>query len=212
MRVLALSDTHGNHKKFRSLPDADIFLHAGDFTRYGSGAEEFAVWFHNLPYRRKFLTLGNHETSDSVRKYPLDHWRALFGPLLLLDRGARVAMNGREVVILGLPHATKLESIPPGVDIVLSHEPPYRILDDVRGGGHAGSETIAALLRESDAPVHAFGHVHARGGQTETRDRITHINAATRGVLFDLSRGDDAQILATVRPDPGSRFTDVERP
>jgi len=186
VRVLVLADTHGNHKKFRSLPEADIFLHAGDFTRYGSGAEEFAVWFHKLPYRVKLLTLGNHEGKDAVQKYRPDQWQALFGPLLLLDRGARVKANGRDVVILGLPHETALPQIPSGVDIVLSHEPPYRILDATYGGGHAGSETIAKLIGETDAPVHAFGHVHARGGESERREHVTHINAATRGVLFEL--------------------------
>ncbi len=199
MRVLVLSDTHGDHKKFRSLPDADVFLHAGDFTRYGSGAEEFAVWFHKLPYRTKFLTLGNHEGKDAVEKYRLDRWRALFGPLLLLDRGARIKVRDRDVVILGLPHATTLPQIPSGVDIVLSHEPPYRILDATYGGNHVGSETIARLVRACDAPVHAFGHVHARGGETERRERITHINAATRAVLFELS-GRTIQVLETVRP------------
>lgn len=199
MRVLALSDTHGNHKKFRSLPDADIFLHAGDFTRYGSGAEEFAVWFHRLPYRVKLLTLGNHEGKDAVQKYSPDQWQALFGPLLLLDRGARVKIGGRDLVILGLPYATKLPQVPSGVDIVLSHEPPYRILDSTFGGGHAGSEAIAELVREADPPVHAFGHVHARGGEAERREHVTHINAATRGVLFELS-GRTARVLEVVRP------------
>ena len=186
VRVLVLSDTHGDHKKFRSLPPADIFLHAGDFTRYGAGAEEFAVWFHKLPYRVKLLTLGNHEGKDAVQKYRPERWRALFGPLLLLDRGARVSANGRDVVVLGLPHATALAKIPEGVDIVLSHEPPHRILDATYGGGHAGSETIARLVRDCDAPVHAFGHVHARGGESERHGSVTHVNAATRAVLFEL--------------------------
>jgi Icc-related predicted phosphoesterase len=199
VRVLVLSDTHGNHKKFRSLPDADIFLHAGDFTRYGSGAEEFAVWFHKLPYRAKFLTLGNHEGKDAVQKYRSDQWQALFGPLLLLDRGARVNVRNRDIVILGLPHATAIQQIPTGVDIVLSHEPPHQILDATYGGSHAGSETIARLIRECDAPVHAFGHVHARGGESETIGAKTHINAATKGVLFELTK-DGARALERSLP------------
>ena len=199
VRVLVLSDTHGNHKKFRSLPDADVFLHAGDFTRYGSGAEEFAVWFHQLPFRVKLLTLGNHEGKDAVQKYRPEQWQALFGPLLLLDRGARVKVGGRDVTILGLPHATALPQIPSGVDIVLSHEPPYGILDATYGGGHAGSETIAALVREAAPPVHAFGHVHARGGAHDVREATTHINAATRAVLFEFS-GRTARTLQVIRP------------
>ncbi len=82
---------------------------------------------------------------------------------------------------------------------MLSHEPPYRVLDATYGGSHAGSETISRLVRACDAPVHAFGHVHARGGEAERHERITHINAATRAVLFELSGG-TVRVLETIRP------------
>ncbi len=199
MRVLVLSDTHGMHAKFRSLPDAEVFLHAGDFTRHGSGAEEFAIWFHRLPYPVKLLTLGNHERRDAAQQLSADHWRALFGPLLLIDRGARVAVGGREIVVFGLPHATAARRIPPEVDIVLSHEPPYGILDDTHGAGHAGSEAVGSLVQDALAPVHAFGHVHARGGEIEVRGAVTHINAATRAVLLELS-GRQSKVVSTHRP------------
>ena len=187
---MALSDTHGKHGRYSQLPPADVFLHAGDFTNYGNGAEEFAIWFHGLPYKLKLLTLGNHELSDSVAYRPPEHWQSLFGPMLLLDRGVRATIGGVPLTVFGLPHAPKTETIPAGVDIVLSHEPPYRILDATRGGGHAGSERIADLVTQARPKLHVFGHVHADGGKTETVDGIARVNAATRAVLY------------TLRPDP----------
>lgn len=183
---MALSDTHGKHARFNDLPPADVFLHAGDFTNYGNGAEEFAMWFHQLPYKLKLLTLGNHELGDSIAYRSTQHWQSLFGPMLLLDRGVRAEIAGESVTVFGLPHAAKTERIPAGVDIVLSHEPPYRILDQTRGGGHAGSEHIALLVREARPPLHVFGHVHADGGKTEGIESTVHINAATRAVLYTL--------------------------
>lgn len=32
MKILHLSDTHGLHKNLRSLPEADVIVHSGDFT------------------------------------------------------------------------------------------------------------------------------------------------------------------------------------
>ncbi len=187
IRVLALSDTHGRHTRFRGLPAADVFLHAGDFTRYGNGAEEFALWFHRLPYKLKLLTLGNHECKDAVAPLSRTHWESLFGPMLLLDRGVRSSIGDRTITVLGIPHGTQLQSLPSGVDIVLSHEPPYKILDRTHDGGHAGDEHVAALVRDSDARVHVFGHVHAQGGEFCTEGHITHVNSATRAVLFELT-------------------------
>ena len=34
IRVVCCSDTHGNHRKI-DIPNGDIFIHAGDFTRFG---------------------------------------------------------------------------------------------------------------------------------------------------------------------------------
>lgn len=185
-RILALSDTHGKHARFKELPPADVFLHAGDFTKYGNGAEEFAIWFHQLPYKLKLLTLGNHELADSIAYRSKQHWESLFGPMLLVDRGVRAQIGDALLTIIGLPHGTKMESIPSGVDIVLSHEPPYRMLDRTRGGGHAGSERIAALVQQAAPRLHVFGHVHADGGKTENAGNTTHVNAATRPVLYTL--------------------------
>jgi calcineurin-like phosphoesterase family protein len=189
MKILALADTHAHQRSFSRLPEADVFLHAGDFTRYGNGAEEFAVWFHRLPYKLKLLTLGNHERKDSVIKYDLEHWRSLFGPMLLLDRGVRATVGRRDLVVFGMPHATQTVEIPAGVDIVLSHEPPYGVLDRTHGGSNAGSEQVAALVERARPPAHVFGHVHAQGGASRAIDATTYINAATRAVLFELQNG-----------------------
>lgn len=199
IRVLALSDTHGRHSRFHDLPPADVFLHAGDFTRYGNGAEEFALWFHRLPYKLKLLTLGNHERKDAVAQMPAAHWESLFGPMLLVDRGVRAAVGDRTLTVLGLPHGTQLQHLPSGLDIVLSHEPPYKILDQTHDGGHAGEERVTELVQSGDARVHVFGHVHAQGGNVYEDRRITHINVATRAVLFELTEA-SLRVVSTHAP------------
>ncbi len=63
MKILHLSDTHGLHKNLRSLPEADVIVHSGDFTFAGSEEEayDFMNWFCNLPYEHKVFIAGNHD-------------------------------------------------------------------------------------------------------------------------------------------------------
>mgnify|MGYP002387639698 CR=1 FL=1 len=41
VRIFATSDTHDKHYKFdfQNLPKADIFIHAGDFTKFSRRSE-----------------------------------------------------------------------------------------------------------------------------------------------------------------------------
>ena len=39
LKIIHLSDTHGVHRRLRNLPEADIFVHSGDFTMSGSEIE-----------------------------------------------------------------------------------------------------------------------------------------------------------------------------
>lgn len=52
MRVLQLSDTHNQHAQLANLPAADVIVHCGDFTEYGTEEEvlDFLNWFAKLPY------------------------------------------------------------------------------------------------------------------------------------------------------------------
>ena len=78
MKILHLSDTHGQHKNLRSLPEADVIVHSGDFTFAGSEEEayDFMDWFCNLPYEHKVFIAGNHDMcmgqtilADSPKKF-----------------------------------------------------------------------------------------------------------------------------------------------
>ena len=65
MTILAMSDTHDLHHKIdiASLPKADIFIHAGDFTKMSMEAEldRFRQFLKMLPYKHKIVIAGNHD-------------------------------------------------------------------------------------------------------------------------------------------------------
>uniref|UniRef100_A0A1I8NXL7 Calcineurin-like phosphoesterase domain-containing protein n=1 Tax=Stomoxys calcitrans TaxID=35570 RepID=A0A1I8NXL7_STOCA len=61
-RVVCMSDTHSltHYMKF-DIPDGDIFIHAGDFTKCGRMVEvvEFNQWIGTLPHKHKIVIAGN---------------------------------------------------------------------------------------------------------------------------------------------------------
>jgi predicted MPP superfamily phosphohydrolase len=76
-RFVCISDTHDNYDF--DLPDGDILLHSGDFTRNGTEQEiqRFFDWLKSLKqYRLKIFIVGNHEskrfyTKKRYKKLPL---------------------------------------------------------------------------------------------------------------------------------------------
>lgn len=64
MTILHISDTHNSHKELGKLPEADVIVHSGDFTRAGTETEayDFMDWLCDLPYKHKIFIAGNHDT------------------------------------------------------------------------------------------------------------------------------------------------------
>lgn len=58
--VVCISDTHGTQPP---LPDGDLLLHAGDFTRWGTFRELQAhlTWLAQQPHKHKVVIAGNHD-------------------------------------------------------------------------------------------------------------------------------------------------------
>ncbi len=179
-----MSDTHKRHKRL-ALPDADLFVHAGDFTNFGDGAEEFAIWYWQLPYKQKLLVLGNHETVHATQPRSLETWRKLFGPTLLDNETREVRAGDERLIVYGAPYGCKNFSAPPsGISLAITHEPPYGILDTA-SGGHIGEREIGDFIERTRPDTHVFGHAHASGGRREQLGATLYVNAATRSVLIE---------------------------
>lgn len=69
--------------------------------------------------------------------------------------------------------------IPPDTDILITHEPPQGILDEVEPGVSVGSAFLReAVLDRVKPSFHVFGHIHQAYG-TSRVDGTTFINAST---------------------------------
>ena len=203
MKLTCISDTHGRHELI-TVPDADMILHAGDCTNTGTTEQiiEFCEWYGKLPHKYKVLIAGNHDwgferDKDKHQKICEDN-----GIIYLQDSGCEIegikiwgspqtpefcdwAFNcWRSQRIADLAYYNRYDfigkywdMIPEDTDILLTHGPPYDILDKCRSG-HVGCELLAKKIEDSGIKYHIFGHIHE--GRGEFFDGVTkYINAAS---------------------------------
>lgn len=180
MRILHISDTHGCHRRLRDLPEADVVVHSGDFCMVGSEGEaiDFMNWLCDLPYAHKIFICGNHDD-------------CLYGANISgLDSNVHYLCNsGVEidgVRFYGVPMFTadcltdrqqrNIEKIPDATDVVITHTPPYGILDFADGINYS-DEVLLARVSALRPRLHLFGHIHSQHG-IQTAHGTTFSNAA----------------------------------
>ena len=168
--VLHISDTHGLHKRLGELPPADVIVHSGDFTMAGSEAEtvDFLNWFCELPHPHKIFICGNHD-------------ECLYGASIDgLDNNVYYLCNsGVEidgVKFYGVPmfmadciserQNRNYMAIPDDTDVLVTHTPPYGILD-YDDNIHYGSEKLLQRVLVVSPRLHLFGHIHRQHGVTD---------------------------------------------
>lgn len=180
MNILHLSDTHGAHRSLGRLPEADVIVHSGDIAMNGSSSEalDFMRWFSALPYAHKIFVAGNHDA-------------CLYGAFIDgLDSNCHYLCNSsveiEGVTFYGVPMFMEdcssgrqkefYEMIPDGVDVLITHAPPYGILDQ-DGSIHYGSYELLSRVTAVRSRIHLFGHIHKANGLKE-RGETVFSNAA----------------------------------
>lgn len=200
-----ISDTHGLHndleKKFE-LPNADILIHCGDVSNVGyeHDVRNFLEWFGNLrQYPYKIFIAGNHDflfennklivqelISETQEKYSkngeihyledsgVNIWGLNFWGIPVTKPFNNWAFNRPEDKL-----QQHWENIPDNTDVLITHGPPYNILDFISNKNeHTGSESLKDnILNRIKPKIHCFGHIHNQYGAT-TIDNIKFINAS----------------------------------
>ena len=190
-RIVTISDTHSRHRKISTMPEGDILIHSGDATNRGGIDEiaDFNQWLGELPYKHKIFVAGNHDwlferspefapTLMSNAHYLRDNFIVVEGLKIYgapwqprffdwafnLDRGAAIAQKWR--------------MIPADIDVLITHGPPYGILDEVPyRHEHVGCEELLPVVQRIKPRAHIFGHIHAGYGMVE-QGGIKFVNAS----------------------------------
>ena len=166
MRIVQISDTHGKHHLLKNLPEGDVIVHCGDFSDNGTEEEvlDFLNWFIELPYPHKIFVTGNHDLclwdADDIEDLPENvHF--------LQDKG--VTIEG--VHFFGIAYNHKPDIIPTTCNVLVTHEPPFGILDGTMGMNWGSSKILEEVLRIKPR-LHLFGHAHNDSGLLESNDTI----------------------------------------
>jgi predicted phosphohydrolase len=198
LTIVCISDTHELHREL-DVPNGDILIHAGDFTMFSKSAVailDFNEWLGDLPHRWKILIPGNHEffleadlsrrslisnatvlINDDIEVAGLKIWGS---PLTPLYGGAFGLSSPAD-------RARLYAEIPDDVDILVTHGPPYGILDRSPGTlHHVGSPQLLEAVTRLKPRLHVFGHVHGAHGLVSIDDTL-FVNAALLGPGGDLS-------------------------
>jgi Icc-related predicted phosphoesterase len=78
------------------------------------------------------------------------------------------ALAGRRPNLLdGDEMAAKWALIPDEVEILITHTPPYGMLDRSRAGRHFGCPDLQRRMHDLQPRIHSFRHVHESAGQQE---------------------------------------------
>ena len=174
-RIVAIADTHNSQP---ALPEGDVLIHAGDLTGRGSlpELERVADWLRSQPHAHKVVIAGNHDFALQRNQVAA---RALFHGLTFLEdsevtlAGLRIwgspwqpwfhdwAYNARR----GPEIDAKWRLIPEGLDVLVTHGPPYGFGDMVHDGERAGCEDLLRHLARVKPRLHLFGHIHEDRGE-----------------------------------------------
>lgn len=188
LRIVCIADTHELHREL-DVPDGDILIHAGDFTMFSRSRAailDFNDWLGELPHRHKILVPGNHEfflEQDPSRCHLISN------AMLLVNKGVQIEglkMWGSPVTPLyggafGLSSAADRAAlyarIPDDVDVLVTHGPPYGILD----GGQRGDRELLNAIWRLRPKLHVFGHIHGANGMASAGNTL-FVNAALLGI------------------------------
>lgn len=206
MRIVAISDTHGQHRKLK-LPKGDMVIHAGDISKRGHPVEieDFLDWFGNLKFKHKIFIAGNHDffledahpdiigrmipknvvylNDSGVEIDGLKIWGSPITPYF--HNWAFNRKHGAEI-------KTHWDVIPDDTDILITHGPPFGILDETVYSKRTGCEELLLRVYQIQPKHHIFGHIHENYGVLAKRE-TTFVNASVLDDRYELVN--DALVL-----------------
>lgn len=193
MRILHLSDIHGDLKDLYNActEDFDVAVFTGDMfpnSFMGKGKVEHSIKFEKTA-QELFLLRNLRGIKRAINSRPLvyvsgNHDVAVFpnsltDPTYCLDNGCGATVCGIKFwgfagvqefgrawnwELNGASLNSRINAIPDGTEVVITHTPPLGILDMAYGNYRCGVEGLSDRVIKCGAKVHLFGHIHESCG------------------------------------------------
>ncbi len=181
MKIACISDIHGNISRniFSMLLNErpDLIVIAGDITNFGGKQHAYAVLSTLSQICNKILAVpGNCDREDVLELLEEIgislHGRAVIsGEIAFFGAGASpptpfsTPFEISEEEIKSLLEKAYAQCANVRIKIMVTHSPPYGILDRIASGEHVGSKAIREFLEEKeDIGYLICGHIHEASG------------------------------------------------
>lgn len=197
MRIVTTSDCHGRYRE-AVLPRGDVLVLAGDILPHGgtelSDLDDLDEWLTGLEFRHVILVAGNHDwlfernkkarpkqaiylEDSGIELEGVRFWGSPWQPWFM-NWAFNLPRKGREL-------AAAWDKIPQGTDVLVTHGPPFGILDRPHGTEPpVGCELLRERVRALRPRVHIFGHIHGSYGKHH-EDGTWFLNAALCDESYD---------------------------
>jgi Icc-related predicted phosphoesterase len=201
VKIAVISDVHGKWNKIK-IPECDILISCGDYSFRGEPhmVKEFHEWLNKQEAGYIISVMGNHEQwveknfqeakSIAVEACPAVHfieeglveiegvklWCSAWTPTFGFN-WAYNADRGEEI-------KRHWDKIPKDTDILISHGPPYGILDELKyvdgtpKGVFVGCRDLLEVIQKFKIPIHVFGHIHEHGSEQVHLNGTSFYNAS----------------------------------
>lgn len=197
MRILHISDTHGQHHQLSDMPRADVIVHSGDISFAGSEDEafDFIQWFSSLPYTYKVFIAGNHDNclhEANIEGLPENCFYMYHSSVVINGLKFHGMPLFMEDIISG-NYDESFQKIPDDTDILMTHQPPYGILDN-SANIHYGDRDLLQTVMDIRPRYHLFGHIHDAYGMEKGKDTLfanasivdVHYRLLNKPFLFEI--------------------------
>lgn len=204
MRLVCISDTHGDHRKVQ-VPEGDVLIHAGDVTGHGTESDfiDFLAWFDAHPHEYKLFIAGNHDLY--LESNPIEAKRHVdnTGSVWLNDSGidiegvqfwgSPITLRFHDWAFMRNPgddieqHWTQ---IPQNTQVLITHGPPFGILDHVRrldgSEEQTGCPQLFDTILNRSLKAHIFGHIHEEFGAL-SQHGVDFLNVSTMNQSYRIA-------------------------
>jgi Icc-related predicted phosphoesterase len=243
MKAACFSDTHKTPIQF-TLPEVEFGIFSGDCCLPGKREElvNFLIWFSQQPVKHKIFVPGNHDWFTQRNETQTIEYMKQYGIHYLRDSG--IELEGYK--FYGSPtqpffcnwawnfhfpeeRAASFANIPSDLDVLITHCPPYGILDQVPRNflgatvwESVGCKMLKQAVIRSKPRYHVFGHIHCSRGVErvfswfDVKFGTTFVNAAIcnegyemdgRPIIIDI---DDNTVDPVFDPIQQTRIAEID--
>lgn len=172
-----------------------MIIHCGDFSSRGRPLEvfDFLDWYSKLPYKYKVLVCGNHELeldkdneyfnffTKKCKDYGIDmlfHTHKTIAGYKFFGSPCTPEFCGWAFMYPRGVGKLRWAEIEEDVEIIVSHGPPYSILDPDLYGRSVGCNDLYNKIKTlPNLKLVCGGHLHSGFGQ-KTEDGVLFVNAS----------------------------------